>query len=415
MKSLEGRSENKGSFDIGKEFNELMEDVTKFIKNEPHPKPSNVNERNKLAQKSSGWTRNREVALAQASLKVAGYEIGPYGVDGRTGNDTGKAVKQFQAALGLKITGELDSKTMMALEKVTEAGLNGQDVMMCGRARNERMNLQNPEKKSLLPEIKKTKENRDKWSKGTDKNETDKNQKRFETDPIEKVKILYKHFESKNPNIEKITAQTVKTFAETNSLNEVEKLYLCLMIAHYNLNFLAGFKGIPTVDWLKNFAAKSPTWCNAYAAYALYLFSGNKELMNEKADPTKMGNFRDPTKGWTLTVPGQLEVIKSKWTKITAIEAQEYANHGKFAVGIAIIPKVDSKGNHYSDEHIAVVAPGEHKTVNGVFYPAVGQEGGFSTKYNEYNDLLQGITGRGTMDYSWTSTDFNKVEFYVKL
>jgi hypothetical protein len=190
------------------------------------------------------------------------------------------------------------------------------------------------------------------------------------------------------------------------------------MIAHDNPLFLAGYKGDPTVSWLKGYGDKSPTWCNAYAAYSLYLFSGDTDLMNSGADASNMGNFRDPTTGWTAGVPEQLSFVKDSengWTKVTAEEAQNYANQGKFAVGIAVIPKVDSKGNSYNDRHIAVVSPGEGKTTNGVFYPAVGQEGGYSTKYNEYNNLLYGVTSRGTFSNSWTATDFKKVEFYVKL
>jgi hypothetical protein len=44
MKNLEGCSEGKSSFEIGKEFNELMQGVTEFLKNEFHPKPSKINE-----------------------------------------------------------------------------------------------------------------------------------------------------------------------------------------------------------------------------------------------------------------------------------------------------------------------------------------------------------------------------------
>jgi hypothetical protein len=221
----------------------------------------------------------------------------------------------------------------------------------------------------------------------------------------EKVKNVYDEFKNQNPDVTNITPEKVAEFARTQGLSDKERLYLSLMIAHDNPNFLAGYKGDPTVSWLQGYDDKHPTWCNAYAAYALYLFSGDKDLMNSGADASKMGNFRDPTTGWTLRVTDQINAVKdpsSGWTKVTAEEAQNYANNGKFVVGV-------------EPTHIAVVAPGEGQWRNGVFYPAVGQEGGFSKKYNEYNNLLQGVTDRGTMNHSWTASDFKKVEFYVKL
>jgi len=71
--------------------------------------------------------------LAQASLKVAGYDIGPYGIDGRAGKDTMKAVKEFQISAGLKATGELDTTTRTALELATVTGFWKHDKVNVNR------------------------------------------------------------------------------------------------------------------------------------------------------------------------------------------------------------------------------------------------------------------------------------------
>jgi RHS repeat-associated protein len=214
----------------------------------------------------------------------------------------------------------------------------------------------------------------------------------------EKVKSVYDQFKNQNPDVTNITPEKVAEFAKAQGLNDAERLYLSLMIAHDNPDFVAGFKGSPPLKDLQGLDAQHPTWCNAYAAYSLYLFSGDKELMNSKADASTMGNFRDPTKGWTLTVSDEMKVIKDPkngWKEVTAQEAQNYANNGKYVVGI-------------EPTHVAVVSPGEGTTNKlGAFTPAVGQEG--------RSNLLYGVTDKGTMANAWMADDYKNVKFYVKL
>lgn len=129
------------SFERLSEKEDLVKECTKRSNSE------NLNKRNKLARNSSGWSRNPEVALAQASLVEAGYDIGPFGIDGRAGDNTAKAVKQFQSAIGLKCTGKLDLDTRKALEQITAVGLNARQIMLKGMESIEQTKLKSPENK----------------------------------------------------------------------------------------------------------------------------------------------------------------------------------------------------------------------------------------------------------------------------
>jgi peptidoglycan hydrolase-like protein with peptidoglycan-binding domain len=60
-------------------------------------------------------------AAVQQTLKIAGFWDGP--VDGQWTPDLTKALKDFQAALGVKPTGTVDAATLAALEKaIAEVG-----------------------------------------------------------------------------------------------------------------------------------------------------------------------------------------------------------------------------------------------------------------------------------------------------
>ena len=59
------------------------------------------------------------VTEMQKALKSLGYDLGKSGVDGKFGSMTQKAVKAFQEAQGLKVTGIVDEATLEALEKAT--------------------------------------------------------------------------------------------------------------------------------------------------------------------------------------------------------------------------------------------------------------------------------------------------------
>lgn len=62
-----------------------------------------------------------DVKLAQEALKNLGYDLGSFGVDGKFGSVTEKAVKSFQELNGLEVTGIIDDKTLAALEKASES------------------------------------------------------------------------------------------------------------------------------------------------------------------------------------------------------------------------------------------------------------------------------------------------------
>lgn len=77
----------------------------------------------RLKRKVLGDTPEREsdpVKAAQRALRDRGYDPGP--VDGSLGPKTRAAVKDFQAAEGLKGTGRLDADTMSRLNDGTGAG-----------------------------------------------------------------------------------------------------------------------------------------------------------------------------------------------------------------------------------------------------------------------------------------------------
>lgn len=65
--------------------------------------------------------KGEAVKEAQKQLIRAGYELPRYGADGDYGSETTKAVKQFQGAAHLPITGELDVGTLQALKEAKPA------------------------------------------------------------------------------------------------------------------------------------------------------------------------------------------------------------------------------------------------------------------------------------------------------
>ena len=68
-----------------------------------------------------------DVSEMQKALKALGHDLGAKGVDGSFGKDTQAALKAFQEAQGLEVTGILDETTLESLKKATEniEGLNG--------------------------------------------------------------------------------------------------------------------------------------------------------------------------------------------------------------------------------------------------------------------------------------------------
>ena len=96
---------------------------------------SNIARRNRLANSTFG-TGEQDVRLAQASLSLAGYNLGEYGVngvDGKPGDLTLQAVRDFQRTVGLVPTGSLDQTTMNALDFITKKGFTKSDIETIGK------------------------------------------------------------------------------------------------------------------------------------------------------------------------------------------------------------------------------------------------------------------------------------------
>lgn len=62
-----------------------------------------------------------DVKKVQEALKGMGYDLGKWGIDGKFGAATEAAVKAFQEAQGLKVTGIIDEETITAMEKASSA------------------------------------------------------------------------------------------------------------------------------------------------------------------------------------------------------------------------------------------------------------------------------------------------------
>jgi len=95
---------------------------------------TNISYRDHLAQSAGGT----EVAKAQAALKMAGYDLGSYGtqgdgIDGVKGGKTTKAIRHFQHAVGLEPTGNLDPKTIAALDLAVQAGFTKVQLVELGK------------------------------------------------------------------------------------------------------------------------------------------------------------------------------------------------------------------------------------------------------------------------------------------
>lgn len=103
-----------------------------------------ITDRNNLA--ASYFGGDPTVRRAQASLVLAGYDLGNHGVkgvDGQFGPKTSKAVTEYQKSIGLKPTGKLDQETMRSLDLTTEAGLKKSDIERMGKGSLSKQKLNN--------------------------------------------------------------------------------------------------------------------------------------------------------------------------------------------------------------------------------------------------------------------------------
>ena len=70
-----------------------------------------------VTRKLKRGMKGDDVKKVQQALEKLGHSVGKAGIDGSLGPDTQKAIKAFQKAQGLKVTGIVDSKTIKALEE----------------------------------------------------------------------------------------------------------------------------------------------------------------------------------------------------------------------------------------------------------------------------------------------------------
>ncbi len=436
--SFEGVSEKSksSSHNEGIKFGDSKK-ITELVMREF--RQNNVNRRNELARKSSGWNVNKENSLVQASFKLAGYDIGSHGIDGIIGKDTKDAIGKFQKAMGLNNNGELDSKTRSALERVTEFGLDVRQIEKRVKLTIDKKTLKLSEQK-----VEKHKPSKslfqhaiDAWANWRATKEADtkatvkpesKNGERLdrinrkvnlkETKvkvpiDVEKMKTVYIEFKRLHRDQDKITPIIVKNFAK-DRLTDAERLYLAAMIAHDNTNFNP-----------ETIGGTSVTWCNAYAAYTLWLFNDSKALMQPGSDPSKFDNFRDPfvsnrSAYWTLpTITDEKNAKGEKYLDIRDVltgdkfkevasinDANKLALEGKFVVGFTL-------------GHILIILgclekpiEANYRVARGVdeFKPglavAVGQQGN--------SNLLYGVSVKGgTTVNAYLHPDYTKVKYYV--
>jgi rubrerythrin len=221
---------------------------------------------------------------------------------------------------------------------------------------------------------------------------------------------IYPAFKSEVGN--NITYESVANFAQAHNLSDAERLYLSLSIAYdNNIMNKETFITTKTVKYGPfNMLSKtvnvlnSRTYCNAYAAYTNYLYTGSTEMMTMYGKTAAdYGYFRDKTRmDWTGMGSGAQGdyFTAQKWQKMTYVEGadiQSLANRGRliFAVG---------------DGHIAVVSPGKYLGRNDVNYPAIGQQGASKLLYNRSSD-----PGKWYMNWGWKPTSYkSQVDFYMK-
>ena len=97
------------------------------------PSVTNIGYRDSLAQIAGGT----KIAKAQASLVIMEYDLGSFGkredgIDGKQGDEnsrTSKAIRHFQLAVGLRPSGNLDPKTIEALDLAVKAGLTREKLI----------------------------------------------------------------------------------------------------------------------------------------------------------------------------------------------------------------------------------------------------------------------------------------------
>ena len=122
-----------------KQFTPVITHMREHSKGKLPPNEERLPDRNALVKITFG-KNDQIVARAQASLTLAGYELGDSGVkgvDGIPGPKTEKAIKEFQASIGLKPTGKLDQETMKALDLATAKGLTKKEIDQIGKTINK--------------------------------------------------------------------------------------------------------------------------------------------------------------------------------------------------------------------------------------------------------------------------------------
>lgn len=140
MKGFESMSEKESYFDPFEKSIKLTDSMKKMSEKVViyNPFKDRINRRDSLVKNTDG---NKTVAIAQASLIMAGYDLGKAGVDGIQGEKTTKAIIQFQNAMGLTPTGKITLETVRVLTMVTAMGLNKTNIDESGKYTNNELTL----------------------------------------------------------------------------------------------------------------------------------------------------------------------------------------------------------------------------------------------------------------------------------
>lgn len=117
-------------------YTDYIEKTKEFGRNQQLPPEKLLYERDSYVAQGTFGEGDQALARAQASLSIAGYDLGNTGykgVDGKMGPKTEAALRQVQSAAGLEPTGKLDRQTAEVLEKMTASGMKKADVETIGR------------------------------------------------------------------------------------------------------------------------------------------------------------------------------------------------------------------------------------------------------------------------------------------
>jgi len=220
--------------------------------------------------------------------------------------------------------------------------------------------------------------------------------------------------ENNNTTYKEITYESLLDIAQKNNLSDAERLKLAQGVGYTNRILDAGSKVLPG-------STEKSTFCNMFAAYVTYLYTGSTALMGTyrggelvafDKTPAEVGYFRDPKTAYLwgyMSVSSSNPMNQMKYfqdnhyqtlTVADGLKIQELANRGILVYAV-------------TPDHIALVSPGEgvYSEKKKLYRPAVAQQG--------RSRLLTDVTFKDGlavhMGYAWRSSTYERVIFYYKL